>query len=105
MRRGHAGFLRLDSLPSNVLFSSSVVVLRAPVLPLPCLPPAEDTAASGSKKQQGASAASTPSGKKSSKASSSRRSGDEGGWLAGNVRPVPRDVAIVGLILVFAGMR
>jgi hypothetical protein len=31
--------------------------------------------------------------------------GTNGGWMSGSWRPLPRDVAIVGLILVFAGLR
>lgn len=34
-----------------------------------------------------------------------KKGGGSGGWLAGSLQPVPRDVAIVGLVLVFLGMR
>ncbi|PRW05846.1 STT3 subunit of Oligosaccharyl transferase [Chlorella sorokiniana] len=53
----------------------------------------------------GEASASTPAkpDKKGGK-QAAKKGGAGGGWMAGSLQPVPRDVAIVGLILVFGGM-
>lgn len=60
-------------------------------------------AASGSSASAAASAA-KQAAKKASKKAGASGSGTEGGWMAGSWRPVPKDVAIVGLAMVFLGM-
>ena len=52
-----------------------------------------------------ASASQPPKHDKKAGKHGSKKGGSGGGWLAGSLQPVPRDVAIVGLVLVFAGMR
>lgn len=62
-------------------------------------PPADEPSTSTKAKPSGSADA-----KKAGKAAAAAARRAAGGWMAGNLRPLPRDVAIAGLALVFLGM-
>lgn len=68
------------------------------------LPPAETDAISAAKKDKaGGSSAAKHAAKRAAKKGGA--GGGSLGWVSGSWKPVPKDVAIVGLVLVFLGLR
>lgn len=72
--------------------------------PAGALPAEDSTAAPSGSKKASASSTADKGGKKGAKHAKKSASADSG-WISDTWRPLPKDVAIVGLILVFAGTR
>ena len=64
---------------------------------------AEETAPPSAAKKGAAKDAAVKKGSKAPKRTSG--AGGEANWLSGPWRPLPKDVAIIGLVLVFVGLR